>query len=65
MFKAAKTRIKKFRSGRKKNNNISEDNSEDDRNDRNDRKDRNKNIDNNCPKVALVGAILFIIAVLV
>ena len=58
MFRSAKTRIQKFRSGRKKNNNISEDNSEDDRN------DRNKNIDNNCPKVALVGAILFIIAVL-
>lgn len=58
MFKAAKTRIKKFRSGRKKNNNISEDNNEDDRT------ERNKNIDNNCPKFALVGAILFIIAVL-
>ena len=58
MFRSAKTRIQKFRSGRKKNNNISEDNSEDDRN------DRNKNIENNCPKVALVGAILFIIAVL-
>ena len=58
MFRSVKTRIQKFRSGRKKNNNISEDNSEDDRN------DRNKNIDNNCPKVALVGAILFIIAVL-
>lgn len=58
MFRSAKTRIQKFRSGRKKNNNISEDNSEDDRT------ERNKNIDNNCPKVALVGAILFIIAVL-
>ena len=58
MFRSAKTRIQKFRSGRKKNNTISEDNSEDDRT------ERNKNIDNNCPKVALVGAILFIIAVL-
>ena len=58
MFRSAKTRIQKFRSGRKKNNNISEDNSEDDRT------ERNKNIDNNCPKVALVGSILFIIAVL-
>ena len=58
MFRSAKTRIQKFRSGRKKNNNISEDNSEDERT------ERNKNIDNNCPKVALVGAILFIIAVL-
>ena len=61
MFRSAKTRIQKFKSSRKKKNNTSENNNEDDRNDR---KDRNKNIDNNCPKVALVGAILFIIAVL-
>ena len=58
MFRSAKTRIQKFKSSRKKKNNICEDNSEDDRT------ESNKNIDNNCPKVALVGAILFIIAVL-
>ena len=53
-----KTTIKGMAAKLKKNNNISEDNNEDYRT------ERNKNIDNNCPKFALVGAILFIIAVL-